>query len=307
MGNADINLTPTATLVDIGAITGRSWGLVSESYAGVLLVHGLGGHSGWFEPLARRLKVRQIFALAYDQVGFGRRKTEVFSSADQWLNDLAKVVAHLKGLLGDKPIFLVGNSMGGLIALKVMPLLSPTDIAGITLLSPAFEGHPKTFAWSYKLDMLFKSLFNPEKEYGLPYHIDSVTDQETVKVWLENDPDRRFLIPGRMILSLLGLTQGLRFSNLSTSCPVLMLTAGRDKLVDNKINQKVFARLISPEKKQRMFSSALHDLTLDPVIDEVADEIVSWIHQVNEKNEKKKAATGQKPEATAELKVPSSP
>lgn len=307
MVNADINLTPTATLVDIGTITGRSWGLVSESYAGVLLVHGLGGHSGWFEPLARRLKVRQIFALAYDQVGFGKRKTEVFSSSEQWLSDLIKVVRHLKALLGDKPIFLVGNSMGGLIALKALPSLSPADIAGLTLLAPAFEGHPKTFPWHYKLNMLFKALLNPEQEYPLPYQIDAVTDQEAVKVWLKNEIDGDFHISGRMILSLLGLTQGLRFSNLNAGCPILMLTAGRDSLVDNRTNKYIYDRLLCPQKQQRLFGSAMHDLTLDPVIDQVADEIVSWIHQVNQKNEKKKAAGGQKLTVEDEARVSSSP
>ena len=83
MSNTEINLTPTATLIDIDSsfmantpkppedkskdieepskIPCRTWGIASESDAGIVLVHGLGAHAGWFEALARRLKVRQIF------------------------------------------------------------------------------------------------------------------------------------------------------------------------------------------------------------------------------------------------------
>jgi alpha-beta hydrolase superfamily lysophospholipase len=287
MGNADINLTPTATLVDIGTIPGRSWGSVAESHAAVLMIHGLGGHSGWFEPLARRLKVRQIFALSYDQLGFGKRKEQVFSSSHEWLKDVKKVTAFLQDLVGDKPIFLIGNSMGGLIALKAVSELQSANIAGLTLLSPAFEGHPKTFPLSYKLDMLLKALFNPEGEFTLPYGVDVVAGQGAVKDWLENDPERRFQLTGRMILSLLALTQGLRFTQPNANCPVLMLSAGQDRLVDNRSNKSIFKKLISPSKKELIFSNAMHDLTLDPAVDDVANEIVNWIHQVNERRTKR--------------------
>ena len=60
----DINLTPTASLIQIAKsdesgscppITGRTWGTASECRAAALLIHGLGAHSAWFEALGRRL------------------------------------------------------------------------------------------------------------------------------------------------------------------------------------------------------------------------------------------------------------
>jgi len=60
----------------------------TECVAGAILVHGLGAHSGWFEALGRRLRIRRIYSIAYDQVGFGKRKDEDFISYNQWLEDL---------------------------------------------------------------------------------------------------------------------------------------------------------------------------------------------------------------------------
>jgi heterodisulfide reductase subunit A-like polyferredoxin len=66
-----------------------------------------------------------------------------------------------------------------------------------------------------------------------------------------------------------------------------MLSAGQDRLVDNRSNKSIFKKLISPSKKELIFSNAMHDLTLDPAVDDVANEIVNWIHQVNERRTKR--------------------
>jgi alpha-beta hydrolase superfamily lysophospholipase len=182
MVNADINLTPTATLFEVdsgsvasrngaggsfGKITGRTWGSPSECQAAILLIHGLGAHSGWFEPLARRLKVRNLFVLAYDLVGFGKRIKQHYRSPEQWLTDLTAVYGYLKKLTGDKPIYLIGNSMGSIVALQACPLLKPS---GLALLSPGFEGHAQTFPLSFRLKTIVQALLNPDKEMQLPYN-----------------------------------------------------------------------------------------------------------------------------------------
>src|SRR5580692_6317226 len=151
--DAEINLTPTASLLDIEPlaqskgeeadhqpISARTWGLASDCTAGVLLVHGLGAHSGWFEAFGRRLKVNRFFVLAYDQLGFGKRHHEKFLSYEQWLDDLAAVFDYQRSLIGDKPLYICANSMGAAITLKAVSsqLVDPT---GIALFSPALEAN----------------------------------------------------------------------------------------------------------------------------------------------------------------------
>src|ERR1700722_8873076 len=120
MANTEINLTPTATLLEIDSSSGRkkqkkipcrTWGNALESDAGIVLIHGLGGHAGWFEALSRRLKIKHIFVLSYDLVGFGKQKNERYLSYSQWLEDTASVFAYLRCIMPDKPLFLLGNSM----------------------------------------------------------------------------------------------------------------------------------------------------------------------------------------------------
>lgn len=293
---SEINLTPTGSLFEIAAeqnsgngkvsssppkedipplpIAARSWGTASECRAACLLVHGLGAHSGWFEALARRLKVKRLYVVAYDQVGFGRRRNQQFFSGKQWLEDVERAYSHLRKQVGDKPIYILGNSMGALIALKVAQTLKPD---GIVLFSPGFDGHPQTFNLAYRLRAIWTALVSPETEVALPYTVDMVTREIGVRKWLEADADRRFNLPARMLLELLKLSREVQTRVRSAPCPVLMFTAGVEKIVNNKINQEVFERLSCPAKEKVAFAEAWHDLMFDPVVDQVAEKVCDWI------------------------------
>jgi alpha-beta hydrolase superfamily lysophospholipase len=285
----DINLTPTASHVDIvrtwkAAETGaeeldkslpaRTWGTSSECLAGALLVHGLGAHSGWFEGFGRRLKIRRIYT-----VGFGRRRQQLFTSYDQWLDDLNTAFDFVRATIGEKPLYIMGNSMGAAVALRAVSNgdISPT---GLVLLSPGFDGHPSAFTMPFKVRALWQALTTPDVEIELPYTTDLVTRDLSVRQWIKNDPERRFSVPARMLLELLKLSSDLASRSRKVQCPVFMLNAGMDKIVNTSVSDKLFNGLLCP-KKRKTFPDAWHDLMFDPVIDEMTNEIVSWIKETN--------------------------
>jgi len=291
MTNREINLTPTATLLEIDAsihkernkgakqafannIPCRTWGIASESNIGIVLVHGLGAHGGWFEALARRLKLKNVFVLSYDLSGFGKQKEKPYLSRQQWLDETAAVFAHMKTLMPNKPIFLLGNSMGALIALACCRAIKPS---GLILLSPAFAGHPNLFSLSFQLLELCKCIFLPHSHAKLPYSTDLITQDAQVKAWIDKDPGRLHIVPRRMLLDLFFLTQRARWQKIKLSCPVLMLTAGKDGIVDNAVTELIFEQIDSPNKSKTLLSGAAHDLALDPAVNDVVDLITDWM------------------------------
>jgi alpha-beta hydrolase superfamily lysophospholipase len=290
MATADINLTPTAACFEIEAtkadlnrahasykLQARSWGSPTDCQSAILLVHGLGAHSGWFEALARRLRVRKSFVLAYDQVGFGKRRQEHFYSSKQWLDDLTIAFKYLQGLAADKPVFIAGDSMGALLSLEGIDSLDPD---GLMLLSPGFDGHPLTFSWKYRIQTIVQAWLNKEREFELPYGLELISELDSVRAWLENDPERRFFVPGRMLMELLSITNGLKGKRIFIKCPTIMFLAGRDLIVDNKVNQQIYKRLVAPAKATKVFPEAIHDLTLNQVVEELADEMTNWMQTV---------------------------
>lgn len=288
---AEINLTPTASLLDIkpselsskapeganSVIPARSWGLASECTAGALLVHGLGGHSAWFEALGRRLKVQRMFVVAYDQVGFGKRIEEKFFSYSQWLDDLLSAYDYQKSLIGDKPLYIFANSMGAAVSLKavaegyVMP-------AGLALFSPGLEGHPETFPIPYRLSALFQAWTKPEKLITLPYGVEQITGNEQIRLRLAKDPLMRTRVPARMLWELLKMTNNLPNKCARITCPLIMLSAGIDQLVDTATNQQLFSKL-QTNKVCKTYDKANHDLMFDPVLDEVVQDLLGWMEK----------------------------
>lgn len=283
----DINLTPTASQFELPTqlvtpdgttleqiISGRTWGTASECKAAALLIHGLGAHSGWFEALGRRLKVRRVYALAYDHVGFGKRRGQTFLSRKQWVDDLVTMFSYLRQTIGDKPIYVMGNSMGAVLALKAAAIVK---CQGLVMFSPGFGGNAETFKIGYRMKALSTAFLKPDQEVALPYGVDQVTREQSVRQWLAQDPDRRFLLPARMLFELLQLTREAKAQAKRVPCPVLMLTAGVEKIVDNSISNTIFESIVSPSKTQFVFDDAWHDLMFDPVIDEMADYLCDWI------------------------------
>lgn len=282
----DINLTPTGSLIEIAgtsqAIPGRTWGTATECRAACLLVHGLGAHSGWYEALGRRLKVKRFFALSYDQVGFGRRRGEVLMLKQQWMDDIVSAYQYLRNVVGDKPIFIMGNSMGALLALRVVKELDPQ---GLVLFSPGFDGHPDTFRFSYRAKAIYKALFDPDSELSLPYTSQEITREQGVRNWIDNDPEGRFQLPARMLLELLKLTQEVKSGVKKVNCPVMMFTSGQEKIVNNTVNEAIFDKLQAPKKTKHCFNEAWHDLMFDPVLDELVDMLSNWMVEVNKSHQ----------------------
>ncbi len=110
--------TDTATTRDGIRLLTRHWP-AEEPRAGVLIVHGLGEHSGRYEHVGAQLAAAGLEAFAWDQRGCGASAGER-AWLERWpdLHDevedrLAAVRAALPGL----PVVLYGHSLGGLIAL----------------------------------------------------------------------------------------------------------------------------------------------------------------------------------------------
>src|SRR6188508_2156064 len=116
-----------------GAWAGRPW-------ASVLLVHGVGEHSGRYEHVGRQLAAAGIDAFGYDHRGMGGsegRRGDV-EGWSQFHDDLAERLAAVRDVSTDRPVVLYGHSLGGLIVAGYC--LSPRPMPDLVVLSaPALD------------------------------------------------------------------------------------------------------------------------------------------------------------------------
>ena len=126
------------------ALTGSPW-------ASVLLVHGLGEHSGRYEHVGDQMAAAGIDAFAYDQRGnggsAGRR-----GHVDHWSqlhDDLAERLAAVRASASGRPVVLYAHSLGGLVASGYLLSDRPKpDLAVLTApaLDSALPGWKKSVA-----------------------------------------------------------------------------------------------------------------------------------------------------------------
>ena len=144
----------------------------------VLFCHGMGpGHVSYLadiDALARRgYKV-----LTLDYRGCGESKGEYLGSLNAPTRDVMDLLAYLKI---DKPIVIVGHSLGGFTALKVASLRK--DITNVVVLAPIVTTRPMIFNASkskFITHFILKYERKVEKEYDsidLPKYLKETQDK----------------------------------------------------------------------------------------------------------------------------------
>ena len=117
-----------------GALAADRW--PGDGPTVVLLHAGVADRRGW-TAVADRLAAAGLDVVAYDRRGFG--DTPPGDAPFTHLDDLRAV---LDATAGDRPAWLVGNSMGGALALDAA-LALPERVAGLVLLAPGVSGTPE--------------------------------------------------------------------------------------------------------------------------------------------------------------------
>lgn len=132
MTSAELVPTPLRVDADGTSLLGDRW--AGEGPPIVLLHAGVCDRRSWYATAALLGDVGPV--LAYDRRGFG--ETPPSSTEYGHLEDL---VAVLDQQAGAQPAWLVGSSMGGLLALECA-LAHPERVAGLVLIGPAASGAP---------------------------------------------------------------------------------------------------------------------------------------------------------------------
>jgi alpha-beta hydrolase superfamily lysophospholipase len=275
-----LDFVSTASFFNIestqGTIPCRAWGNPARAQTALILVHGLNANSGWFEPAARQFQHNDIYVVAYDQIGFGQRKSQAFPTHAGWVQDLETVFQYVQNQVGSLPIFLLGNSMGALVSAEVTPSLKPS---GLILTDPAFAGNPNLFTPFFTSKTLFKFLINPRWEICEPYNVEQISRSPQAQEQILKDSGRHFSVPSGVFFQIYLLIKQACRKIAEIDCPLLVLTAEHDFIVDNHATMKVFNKLSNKSKIHKEFAGAYHDLLLDPSLNDVTASIVRWIQE----------------------------
>lgn len=115
----------------------RSGGTPGASRAAVISLHGLGDHSGLYPMVGEALAPHGIAVYSPDLRGNGRSPGQR-GYIDAWADlreDLRCLVARTRAEHPGAPVFLLGNSLGGLVVLDYASH-HPDEVRGVVALAP---------------------------------------------------------------------------------------------------------------------------------------------------------------------------
>lgn len=256
-----------------------------EPKAVLLCVHGCGLHNGSFKDFGEVMANRGIATYAVDVRGFGSfqhkegpRKIDLNGcvwDVEETLHVLHKVHPKL-------PIYLLGESMGGAIALRAASE-NPGLVSGLIASVPAGTRF-KQYRTSVRVAL--HALTGPSKDFNIGATIinQSTNKPELAKEWA-TDP------LSRMNLSPLDLLQFDHFCNGNVECakkittiPVLYVQGCKDHLIKPASTFKIFHNTASQDKWLLQIGNAEHLIFEEHQFnDAIIDLVTKWIDQPSPK------------------------
>lgn len=239
----------------------RDWPLPAGAPARglVLLVHGLGEHSGRYEHVAARLNDWGFAVRGYDHYGHGRSPGArgTLPADDRLLTDLARVIDDTRRRMDERlPLILLGHSMGGLVAARAVSM-QLRRVDGLVLSSPALDAGLS--AWQ---KALIAALYRLAPQARLGNGLDDrylSHDAAAVEAY-RADPLVHDRISARLARFIASAGPAVLQQAPHWSVPTLLLYAGDDRLV-NPAGSAAFARAAPPEQvRVHAFAQHWHEL-----------------------------------------------
>jgi alpha-beta hydrolase superfamily lysophospholipase len=256
----------------------RSW-LPDRPERAILLVHGWAEHSGRYEHVGAWLAARGCAVHAYDHRGHGRSGGPRGHARrfEDLLDDLEIALSRVREETPGLPLFLVGHSMGGLVAaafaVERAPAVSGVVTSGAALAVADVPSRAQLFA----LRLLARVA--PRLHMDRPIATDALSrDPEVGRAYAE-DPAvlrRMTLAMGAGFLSAVGRTVA---SADRVRVPMLLLHGGDDPLCPSEGSRRFFEGLSSPASDLRVYPGLRHEIFNEPERESVFEDVLGWMRR----------------------------
>lgn len=246
---------------------GRPW-------ATLVLVHGLGEHSGRYEHVGTRLAEAGIDVYAYDQRGFGAsggRRAWV----DRWSrfhDDLAERLVAARTAAAGGPVVLYGHSLGGLVALGYA-LTARAKPDALVLSAPALDADIP--AWKRALARIL-GVAAPTLEVRNALNTSVLSRDPQVGVRYLADPLNHHLTTTRLGLEFLREQARCRAALGGLRVPTLVIHGEADRLVPTAASAPLGD---VPAVTRRTYPTLRHEMHNEPEGASVVDDVVGWLRE----------------------------
>ncbi len=259
------------------ALFHRVWRPAAAPRAGIVVQHGHGDHGGLYGFAVARFLDAGLAVWSIDQRGHGR-SPGAQGHIDAW-EDFRGGLLALRRLartqLGAAPLFVVGHSMGGVIALD-SALAAPEDLAGVVAVAPAI-GTLGVPAWKVTLAHVLSRLA-PRFTLGTELDLANISrDPEAVRR-IAGDPLYHSRASVRLATEVMAAVERVQAEAGKLRVPVLLQHGTADRLTGIDGSQRFYANAAG-DKTLLTYEGAFHNLFNDTNQAEAVADAIAWIEE----------------------------
>ena len=260
-------------------LCGKSWARAASPRAAILIVHGLGEHSGRYASTAAVLAGAGFAVHALDYRGHGHsdgRRVHV-DDVDDYVADVQAGLREARRRSPGVSVFLLGHSQGGLIALK-LALDHPAAIDGLVITSPFLAVHPASRPSAFVRAMA-RVMVRAAPRLPMPTKIDVrlLSRDTTVGDAYARDPLVSHAASAGWLRAVGHAQREVRVRARELRVPTLLMASGSDRLVDPEVTRQ-FARDTNADVVEFVWWDGFyHEMLNDQGREQVLARIVDWL------------------------------
>lgn len=257
----------------------QSWMPGDTPRAVLLIAHGLAEHSGRYQHFARFFVDRGFTVFALDHVGHGKSEGDRchVGRFSEFTDGLILLLDKAREECPAIPVYLVGHSMGGLIASRFL-IEHQSEFSGCVLSGAAVQPAVVLSAVQRLLMRLFSKLL--PKLRMLQLDASAVSRDPEVVERYQNDPlVFTGKVTARLLEQLFAAMDGIEDELSAIEVPILIQHGSRDGLALPEGSKMLHEKVGSRDKKLTIYEGLYHEIYNEPEQEAVMTDVANWLTQ----------------------------
>lgn len=258
-------------------ISYQYWLPEDEPEAILIVVHGLAEHSGRYMNVVNYFVPLGYAVYGIDHIGHGKSEGErvYVERFHDYTKTLKRYFDMIRDWQPEKPIFMIGHSMGGLISAAYL-LEHQDELSGVVLSGPGVKV-PDNISQAIIFVAKLLSIVMPKAGLTQLAAEDVSRDPAVVDAYI-NDP---FVYTGkttaRLGAELLKTVQYVTEHATEISLPIMIVQGSDDKLVDPSGAQLFYDLVGSGDKTIKIYDGFYHEVFNEPEHEQVLNDVKTWL------------------------------
>lgn len=255
----------------------QGWLPDGDTKAVLLIVHGLGEHSGRYMNVVNRFVAQGYAVYGLDHVGHGRSDgaREMIQRFDDFTITLQAFYSMVEEWQAGVPIFLLGHSMGGTIVSYYL-LDHQADFKGAIISAPLVKVGDSVSSATITISKILSKI--APKMGVMALDVNGISrDPKVVEAYINDPLVFHGKTPARIGAELLSAMMRITAEAGKLTLPLIIVQGAEDILVEPSGAQMLYDKASSDDKTLRIYDEMYHEVFNEPDRERVLKDVENWL------------------------------